>query len=82
MNKLVPLAELMDSALAMACDIIECAPLSVTAVRRVVRHTMNMGLDAALETGRQICDPLYASEDAKEGARAFAEKRKPRSTGR
>ena len=81
-NRVVPRAELVDAALAMAADIIECAPLSVVAVRQVVRHTMNMGLDAALEVGRQVCAPLYVSEDAKEGARAFKEKRKPRWQGR
>ena len=81
-NKVVPRAELIDAALAMAGDIIECAPLSVVAVRQVVRHTLNMGLDAALEVGRQVCAPLYESEDAKEGARAFRDKRKPQWKGR
>jgi 1,4-dihydroxy-2-naphthoyl-CoA synthase len=41
-----------------------------------------MGLDAALEVGKQVCAPLYVSEDAKEGARAFKEKRKPQWKGR
>ena len=81
-NEVVPRAELIDAALRMAGDIIECAPLSVVAVRQVVRHTMNMGLDAALEVGRQVCAPLYLTEDAKEGARAFKEKRKPHWKGR
>ena len=81
-NKVVPRAELIDAALAMAGDIIECAPLSAVAVRQVVRHTLNMGLDAALEVGKQVCAPLYVSEDAKEGARAFKEKRKPRWQGK
>jgi enoyl-CoA hydratase/carnithine racemase len=81
-NKVVPRAELVDAALAMAGDIIECAPLSVVAVRQVVRHTLNMGLDAALEVGKQVCAPLYVSEDAKEGARAFRDKRKPKWQGR
>jgi enoyl-CoA hydratase/carnithine racemase len=81
-NRVVPSAELIDAALAMAEEIIECAPLSVVAVRQVVRHTLNMGLDAALEVGRQVCAPLYVSEDTKEGARAFKEKRKPQWKGR
>ena len=81
-NKVVPRAELIDAALAMAGDIIECAPLSVVAVRQVVRHTLNMGLEAALEVGKQVCAPLYVSEDAKEGARAFKEKRKPKWQGK
>jgi enoyl-CoA hydratase len=81
-NQVVPRAELIDAALAMAADIIDCAPLSVVAARQVVRHTLNMGLDAALEVGKQVCAPLYVSEDAKEGARAFKEKRKPKWKGR
>lgn len=81
-NQVVPRAGLIDAALAMAAEVIECAPLSVTAVRQVVRHTMNMGLDAALEVGKQVCAPLYVSEDAKEGARAFKEKRKPQWKGK
>lgn len=81
-NRVVPRAELIPAALAMAGEIVECAPLSVVAVRRVVRHTVNMGLDAALEVGRQICAPLYESDDAREGAAAFKEKRKPRWQGK
>ena len=81
-NRVVPRAELLDASLAMADEISACAPLSVVAVRQVVRHAMNMGLDAALEVGKQVCAPLYASEDAKEGARAFREKRKPQWKGR
>jgi enoyl-CoA hydratase/carnithine racemase len=81
-NRVVPRAELIAAALAMADEIAECAPLSVIAVRQVVRHTLNMGLDAALEVGKQVCAPLYASEDAREGAAAFKEKRKPRWQGR
>jgi enoyl-CoA hydratase/carnithine racemase len=81
-NRVVPRTELIAAALAMADEIAQCAPLSVIAVRQVVRHTLNMGLDAALEVGKQVCAPLYASEDAREGAAAFKEKRKPRWKGR
>ena len=81
-NRVVPRAELIAAALAMADEIVECAPLSVIAVRQVVRHTLNMGLDAALEVGKQVCAPLAVSEDAREGATAFKEKRKPRWKGR
>lgn len=81
-NRIVPFAELIPAALAMADEIIACAPLSIVAARQVVRHAMNMGLDAALEVGKQVSAPLYVSEDAKEGARAFKEKRKPQWKGR
>ncbi len=81
-NQVVPRAELLPAALATAEEIIACAPLSVVNARRMVRHAMNMGVDAALETGRQLAVPLYASEDAQEGPRAFREKRKPVWQGR
>ena len=81
-NRVVPFKDLMPAAVSMAEEIIACAPLSVAAARQMVRHTMNMGLDAALEVGRQISVPLYNSEDAKEGPRAFSEKRKPVWKGR
>ena len=68
-NEVVPRAELIDAALAMAADIIECAPLSVVAVRQVVRHTMNMGLDAALEVG-QAGLRAAVRERRREGRRA------------
>jgi enoyl-CoA hydratase/carnithine racemase len=81
-NKVVPRSQLIEAALEMADDIIACAPMSVAVTRQIVRHTMNMGLDAALEVGRQLCVPVYASEDAQEGARAFREKRKPQWKGK
>lgn len=81
-NRVVPFAELIPASLTMAEEIIACAPLSIAATRQVVRHTMNMGLDAALAVGKQICAPVYESEDAKEGARAFKERRKPQWKGR
>jgi enoyl-CoA hydratase/carnithine racemase len=81
-NRVVPYAELMPAALAMAEEIIACAPLSVANARQMVRHTMNMGLEPALEVGRKLAVQLYASEDSQEGPRAFREKRKPVWTGR
>jgi len=81
-NQVVPRAGLLAAALAMAEDIIACAPLSVANARQMVRHAMNMGVDAALDAGRQLAVPLYASEDAQEGPRAFREKRKPVWKGR
>ena len=81
-NRVVPYKDLIPSAIALAEEICASAPLSVAMARQIVRHTMNMGLDAALETGRQISVPVYASDDAKEGAKAFKEKRKPKWKGR
>jgi enoyl-CoA hydratase/carnithine racemase len=81
-NRVVPAQELMPAAEALANEIIECAPLSVAGARDLVAHALNMGVTAATEVGKQIFQPVYASEDAKEGPRAFREKRKPRWSGR
>jgi len=81
-NRVVPAAQLMSAAEALAGEIIECAPLSVAGARELVAHAMNMGVTAATEVGKQIFRPVYASEDAKEGPRAFREKRKPQWSGR
>jgi enoyl-CoA hydratase len=81
-NRVVPREHLLDEAMALAQEIASCAPLSVAAARRIVQHTLNMGVDAAREAGKDVCVPLYRSEDAREGAVAFKEKRKPRWKGR
>ena len=81
-NRVVPLVELMPAAFALADEIIACAPLSVANARQMVRHAMNMGVDAALAEGEKLAAKLYESEDAREGPRAFKEKRKPVWKGR
>jgi enoyl-CoA hydratase len=58
------------------------APLSIEAGKRSILSAMSVGCDAGLELAWHIYRPAYASDDAQEGARAFAEKRPPRWTGR
>ena len=81
-NRVVPLSQLMPTAEAMARRICENGPLAVRTFKEVAVRSMNMPLDQALAleylTGRHI----FTTEDAKEGPRAFAEKRKPTFRGR
>jgi enoyl-CoA hydratase len=76
-NKVVPLAHLMDEAMKLAERIAANAPLTVRACREMVYTAAEMGRSAALEAGRRLFDHVYLSEDAQEGPKSFAEKRPP-----
>jgi enoyl-CoA hydratase/carnithine racemase len=81
-NEVVPRAELLESALRMARGIAAHAPLTVRAARELVYLSTEMGRSAGLRAAQHLFEPVYLSEDAQEGPRAFAEKRPPRWTGR
>ena len=81
-NHVVPADQLMPKALAIAETIAENAPLTVAAAKEMVYLATDTGRMAGLETARHLFDHVYRSEDAQEGPRAFAEKRKPQWKGR
>lgn len=82
-NRVVPYSELMPTAKEMARKIADNAPLSVMAAKRMIQQTMNIsGAAAALDAADAIFEPVYNSEDAQEGPRAFSEKRRPVWKGR
>jgi len=71
-----------DRARTLAQTVTQGAPLSVMAAKASVLATMNLGCEKGFEEAKRLHEPVYASEDAKEGPRAFAEKRKPVWQGR
>jgi enoyl-CoA hydratase/carnithine racemase len=77
-NRLSTQAALIDTAIELAQEILEGAPLSVKAARETVLVATEMGRSAALIAARHASEHCYNSEDAQEGPKAFAEKRKPR----
>ena len=80
-NRVAAPGELMPAALALAHEIIEGAPLSMRAMKEVVRLSTEMGRTAAMRASRHAFERAYRSADAQEGPKAFAEKRKPQWRG-
>ena len=74
-NRVVPDPELRSEAGRLARRIAGNAPLSVRAAKAMVHATAGRDLDAAEEEGWRLFQPVYLSEDAQEGPRAFVEKR-------
>jgi enoyl-CoA hydratase len=81
-SEVVPDAEVLDTALRMASTIAAMPPLAVAAIKEVILAGQNASLEAALLLERKAFQLLFASEDQKEGMRAFAEKRRPQFKGR
>lgn len=81
-NALVPAEQVRDTALELARAIAANAPLAVAATKQIVTETRTLDNAAALAHQETITAPVRASRDAREGARAFAEKRLPVWEGR
>ncbi len=81
-NRLVPGDQVLDTALELATTIGRNGPLAVAASRRIVMEGLDRGVDERWALSDGIGLPVFATEDAREGPRAFAEKRKPTWRGK
>jgi enoyl-CoA hydratase len=81
-NRVVPAGDVLNVALELAARIAANGPLAVRLTKEIM---ITAGSAGEAELGRQFgarIGAIFASDDAKEGARAFAEKRPPVWTGR
>jgi enoyl-CoA hydratase len=76
-NEIVPEDELLERAFDWARRITVNAPLAVQATKESVLRGLAGSLDEAYDIEQQIASVIFATDDAKEGPRAFAEKRDP-----
>jgi len=74
-GRVVPDGQALETALEIADAIGQNAPLAVEAVKRSVRESEGMSEEEGLAHELELGWPIFATEDAKEGQRAFAEKR-------
>ena len=81
-SHIVPREQLLDKAHQIAGVICERGPLAVRAAKEAIQRGMDMPLDHGRAFEDLLLGRLFATEDAKEGPRAFAEKRKPEYRGR
>jgi enoyl-CoA hydratase len=76
-GRVVPDGTALTEALAIAEVVGANGPLAVEAIKRSVRETEGMSEEDGLARELEIGWPIFATEDAQEGPKAFSEKRKP-----
>jgi enoyl-CoA hydratase len=81
-NRIAPKGEALGAALELAATIVKNAPLALAASKEIIQSQFDWSREEMWEKQGAISGPVFASEDAKEGASAFKEKRDPVWQGR
>lgn len=76
-NRLTDPGGALDGALELAARMTANGPLAMAATKRILAEQADWSTDEAFEKQMELLGPVFGSEDAQEGARAFAEKRAP-----
>lgn len=80
-NRLTAPGAALDGALALAESIVKNAPLAVEMTKRIVGESPSWTADETWNRQAPLVESVLGTDDAREGARAFAEKRTPRWSG-
>jgi enoyl-CoA hydratase/carnithine racemase len=81
-SRVVPLKDVMPEAIKTAERICQNAPLAVRAAKEAICRGLDLPLSEGLRLEQFLAEPVRQSKDAKEGPRAFSEKRTPVFNGR
>ena len=81
-NQVVPAGTALEAAKALAAKIAANGPMAVAASKRVVASAQDWDSSVMYDEQMKIIQPIFTSEDAIEGATAFAEKRAPNWKGK
>jgi enoyl-CoA hydratase len=80
-NQLVPEGGALEGALALAARITPNGPLALTATKQILDFATEHNVEEGWSYQGPLLPPVFTSNDAREGAIAFAEKRAPKWTG-
>lgn len=80
-NVLAEPGQALQAAIELAEKITANGPLAVAATKRIIVESRGWSPEARFAEQSKILMPVFSSNDAREGAIAFAEKRPPRWTG-
>jgi enoyl-CoA hydratase len=81
-NRVTEPGAAVEAALELGAAIAKNAPLALVASKRIVQEQADWSAADAWAKQGEIAGPVFMSEDAREGATAFAEKREPQWRGR
>lgn len=80
-NDVVPRDKVMEEAERIASKIVKNGPLAIEGVKKAVTRNMGLTIDEGLKNEWDLSQSVFQSRDAKEGPKAFKEKRDPEYKG-